>query len=224
MSDELSISMISSDVQPPHIATQQEKLDAIFGITNGKNIDDFLDSLTVEDKSTCDTLSSFDQSMKDKLNELENSSIIMSQTEDGLSVQIATMEHSLKEIEDLVNLSKDVVRHVANSILATPLIDSEAVQAYSKLIESIHVNIAEFIGVYRDKSNFVNKVKYAMFDQQQKKDLLLYKHNLALEMMKAKDGPKNIDADSISTSKEWNVEAITKLMANFSNEISSEND
>lgn len=70
----------------------------------------------------------------------------------------------MAELEDIVNLSKDIIRHVHASILATPLIDSEAVQAYSKLVESIHINIAEFISIYRDKQNFANKIRYALFD------------------------------------------------------------
>lgn len=37
------------------------------------------------------------------------------------------MDHSLKQIEEMVELSKDVMRHVADSILATTLIDSESV-------------------------------------------------------------------------------------------------
>ena len=55
------------------------------------------------------------------------------------------IDTSLKEIEDMVSLAKGVLKHVAEAILATPLIDSEAVQALSKLIESIHISIAEFI-------------------------------------------------------------------------------
>ena len=42
-------------------------------------------------------------------------------------IDMKSMEHSLSEIEGIVNLAKDVMRHVAQSILATPLIDSEAV-------------------------------------------------------------------------------------------------
>ena len=70
------------------------------------------------------------------------------------------MSKSLKEIEDMVSLSKSILSHVANSILATTLIDSEAVQAYSKLLESIHVNVVEFIQVYKDKQDFINKIKF----------------------------------------------------------------
>jgi len=33
---------------PAHIATQQEKLDAVFGITQGKSVDEFLESLSID--------------------------------------------------------------------------------------------------------------------------------------------------------------------------------
>lgn len=55
------------------------------------------------------------------------------------------MDHSLKEVEDLIALSKKMFKHIADSILTTDLVDSELVQAASKLLESIHINIAEFI-------------------------------------------------------------------------------
>lgn len=199
--------------QSTHIASQQEKLDAIFGITGGKSVDEFLDSLTLDGSNQpVEALSAFDESLKDKIDELNSQSVSLTQTGSGLSVQMCSMEHSLKEIEDLVDLSKSVVKHVAQSILATPLIDSEAVQAYSKLMESIHINIAEFIGVYRDRQNFVDKVKFAMFQQEQEKEMVLYKHNLALERMRAKDGPKTVDAESKTSSQEWSQEQVTKLL------------
>ena len=196
-----------------HIATQQEKLDAIFGITGGKTVDEFLDSLSVDIQTgSIDTLSAFDETLKQKASELNSIQLPISMQQSGLSVQICSMEHSLKEIENLVELSKDVMRHVADSILATPLIDSEAVQAYSKLLESIHINIAEFIGVYRDKQNFIDKVKFAMFSQEQEKEMALYKHNLALERIKAKDGPPTIDSESQTTSQPWSQERVTQLL------------
>lgn len=197
-----------------HIATQQEKLDAIFGITGGKSMDEFLDDLSLEDDTTENALSSIDQGLKDKIEELDKCQNEIKLGNGDLSVQIASMDHSLKEIEDMVYLAKDVMRHVAQSILATPLIDSEAVQAYSKLMESIHISIQEFIGVYRDKQNFINKVKFAMFDLQNKKELAKYKHDLALDMLKAKEGPKSIDADDVKTSNVWQQEDIIRIISN----------
>lgn len=192
-----------------HIATQQEKLDAIFGITGGKSMDEFLDDLSLDSDKIHDTIESIDQSFKEQVENIESHQL--SASADMPIVDMKSMEHSLCEIEGIVNLAKDVMRHVAQSILATPLIDSEAVQAYSKLIESIHISIGEFISVYKDKQNFINKIKFAMFDQQQKKDLLLYKHNLALEIIKAKDGPKTVEADQVN-SRSWKQEEITKAL------------
>ena len=212
----------TNQVTPVHIATQQEKLDAIFGITGGQNMNDFLDSLTLDDESTNNTLSSLDVELKEKITEYKKdfADIDLTQPSDVITSQLADIESQKAELRELVDMSKSVLSHVSNSILATPLIDSEAVQAYSKLMESIHITMSEFIQLYRDKQNFINKVKYALFDQQQKKDLLKYKHELALEMLKAKSGPNTIEADAISTNKQaWSQEEIIKqLMAQSEND------
>lgn len=214
-----------------HIPTQQEKLDALFGITSGQDLDTFLSGLSLDEAiekkdealSAIDQLSAMQQGIQDKIDQIQVMPTSMDLPMNELSIQMVSMDHSLKELEEMVTLSKDIIRHVHSSILATPLIDSEAVQAYGKLVESIHISISEFIGVYRDKQNFINKVRYAVFDQQQKKDLLRYKTDLQLELMKAKNGPKSVDAESVETSsKPWNVDDITKIIDNGN--ASNEND
>lgn len=208
--NDLSSNALSS--QPAHIATQEEKLNAIFGITGGKSVDEFLDSLSLDDNNTSAQLSAFDQSMKNKISELDQMSIDLSAGGQVVQLQMKSMEHSLEQVEELVNVSKDIIKHVAQSILATPLIDSEAVQAYSSLIECIRISIDEFIGVYRDKINFINKVKFEMLKLSNAKELALYKHNLALEAYKAKAGPEIIDAESCTTSQNWSQEDAVKFL------------
>lgn len=200
---------ISSGV---HIATQQEKLDAIFGITGGKSVDDFLDSLSIEANDVQNAMNSIEQNVKDQVEKLDayEVSISTGQSNDVM-LDISSMNQSLKEVEDMISLSKSILSHVANSILATSLIDSEAVQAYSKLLESIHLNIVEFLQVYKDKQNFINKVKYAIFQQQQKKDLMMFKHQLELEKIKLKNGPDIVEADNVTT-RQWKQEEITKIL------------
>lgn len=208
-----------NEISAHHIATQQEKLDAIFGITGGKSVDEFLDGLSLETNEIQDTVLSIEQSLKDQMDVIDQcqTSIQSNQSNDVL-LDISTMNKSLKEVEDLIQMSKDVIQHVANGILATPLIDSEAVQAYSKLLESIHINIAEFISMYKDKQNFLNKIKFAVFTQQQKKDLLLYKHNLEIEKLKLKNGPESIEADSVQT-RTWKQEDITRFLNESQNDV-----
>ena len=198
--------------EPAHIATQQEKLDVIFGITGGKPVDEFLDGLSLEAGNVQAAIDSIEQNVKDQVEKLDSCQVsIQNGQSSNVVLDIASMDMSLKEIEGMVELSKDVLRHVASSILATTLIDSEAVQAYSKLLESIHVNIVEFLQVYKDKQNFVNKIKYALFQQQQKKELMLYKHNLEVEKLKLKNGPDTVNADAVQT-RPWSQEDVTKWL------------
>ena len=207
-----------NELSTTHIATAQEKLDAIFGITGGKSIDDFLDGLSIEVSAVQDTMDSIEQNVKDQVEKLDACEVSISTGQStDIMLDIASMNKSLKEVEDMVSLSKSILSHVANSILATTLIDSEAVQAYSKLLESIHLNIVEFIQVYKEKQNFANKIKYALFQQQQKKELMLFKHNLELEKIKLKNGPDAIEADQVST-RPWKQEEITKLLNEEMNE------
>lgn len=213
-----------SSTSTPHIATQQEKLDAIFGITNGQDIDSFLDNLSLDDAkkaienkddavSGISQLSAIEQEIQEKMADIQSMPTSMSLPINQLSIQMMSMDHSLKELEEMITMSKDIIKHVHASILATPLIDSEAVQAYSKLIESIHISISEFIGVYRDKQSFVNKVKYALFDKEIKKELMDHKAKLQKELIIAKEGPKSIDADVVQTNANaWNVDQITKII------------
>ena len=215
---------LSSISHSQHIMTQQEKLDALLGITGGQDLDTYLDGLSLDEAvqkndealSGIEQLSSLDQDMKAKMEELQGMpSSLTNVAPNELSIQMMSMDHSLKELEEMVDLSKDVIRHVQQSILATPLIDSEAVQAYSKLVESIHISISEFIGVYRDKQNLVNKIRYALFDKEIKKELMDHKAKLQKELMLLKDGPKSIDADHVETnSRAWNVDQVTKILDN----------
>lgn len=215
---------LSSTLSASHIMTQQEKLDALLGITGGQDLDTYLDGLSLDEAvqkndealSGIEQLSALDQSMKDKMEELYGmSSSLTNAASNDQSMQMVSMDHSLKELEEMVDMSKDVIKHVQQSILATPLIDSEAVQAYSKLVESIHISISEFIGVYRDKQNFANKIRYALFDKEIKKELMDHKAKLQKELMLLKDGPKSIDADNVETSsRPWNVDQVTKILDN----------
>lgn len=65
----------------------------------------------------------------------------------------------MKEVEDLITLSKQMYIHIHEGIMSSELIDSELIGAASKFLESMHINIAEFISLYRDKQKFIEKVK-----------------------------------------------------------------
>lgn len=56
---------MNEELSAAHIATAQEKLDAVFGITGGKSVDDFLDGLSLEADELQKTMSSIEDNVKD---------------------------------------------------------------------------------------------------------------------------------------------------------------
>lgn len=195
------------------IVSSEDKINAVLGITGGKSVDEFLDGLSLDTEAIHSTLGAIDDQMQTSLQSIDKAaSQIQSQSDAQSSlIEIKSMDHSLREVEDLIALSKKMFKHIADSILTTDLVDSELVQAASKLLESIHINIAEFIQLYRSKQQFVDKIKVMIFQQEQKKELLLLKHKLDLEKIAKKDDgdPKAVEAEGMVS---YSQESIIKAM------------
>ena len=194
------MSNLSSDQTPSHIASSKEKIDAIFGITGGKSVDDFLDELSLDTNKIQQTMANIDSTVKDAIDGIDSQmSILTNSTNDQTSIlSMKDMELSLKEIEEMVQLSKQIFKHISDSILATDLIDSELVHSAAVLMEGIHINISEFVSLYKSKQNFIDKVKFSILQQQQKKELLQFKHDLDMQKLKTKDPDQVVDVTSES--------------------------
>ena len=201
--------------QPSRLSST-DKINAVLGITGGKSVDEFLDGLSLDTEAIHETLGAIDDQVQTSLQNIDQAaSNIQSQSEQGSSIlEIKNIDLSLREVEDMISLSKKMFKHIAESILTTDLVDSELVQAASKLLESIHINIAEFIQLYRSKQQFVDKIKVMIFQQEQKKELMLLKHKLDLEKIQAKgdkDDPNVVEAEGmVSYSQESIVKAMNK--------------
>ena len=196
------------------IVSSEDKINAVLGITGGKSVDEFLDGLSLDTEAIHSTLGAIDDQVQTSLQSIdEAASQIQSQSNAQSSlIEIKSMDHSLREVEELIALSKKMFKHIADSILTTDLVDSELVQAASKLLESIHINIAEFIQLYRSKQQFVDKIKVMIFQQEQKKEMLLLKHKLDLEKIQAKgdkDDPNVVEAEGMVS---YSQESIIKAM------------
>lgn len=178
-----------------HIATTKEKIDSILGITGGKSVDEFLDGLSLDTNKIQQAIEEIDDNVKDGLNKIDEKSIEIIGDSNAQSsiLQLKNIELSLKEIEDMIGLSKQIFKHVAESILATDLIDSELVHALSVLMNTIQSNISEFVSIYKSKQNFIDKVKFSILQQEQKKELLKYKHELDMQKIKASNSDTAID-------------------------------
>lgn len=207
------------DDQPNRLSST-DKINAVLGITGGKSVDEFLDGLSLDTEAIHETLGAIDDQVQTSLQNIDQAaSKIQGQSEQSSSIlEIKNIDLSLREVEDMISLSKRMFKHIADSILTTDLVDSELVQAASKLLESIHINIAEFIQLYRSKQQFVDKIKVMIFQQEQKKELMLLKHKLDLEKIQAKgdkDDPNVVEAEGmVSYSQESIVKAMNKYDTN----------
>lgn len=189
--------------------TSKQKIDQILGIQDDQSIDSFLDSLSQETDEISSTFSSIDEKVKENMLMIDtNINDIQTGKSDSV-LALKNMDLSMKEVEDLINLSKNLFKHVYENIVSSDLLDSELIAASAKMLESVHINIAEFLQMYRDRQRFIEKIKIMVFQQEQKKELLMLKHKLDMEKATLKNDQNTIDAENVMA---YNIEEITRLM------------
>lgn len=172
-----------------HITTKQ-KIDQILGI------DDFLSDLDKSSAEINDTLTNVSDQIKTNLEKIDQT-LQNTDTNSAIGPQILIdLNSSMKEVEDLINTSKQMFKHIYESIISTDLLDSELISAAAKMLESIHINIAEFLNLYKDRQKFIDKIKIMTFQQQQKIEIMQLKHQQDLEKLKLKSEQSAIDIDA----------------------------
>jgi hypothetical protein len=98
------------------------------------------------------TFDSIDDKVKENMQTIDNniSDIQTGKITDSI-LAIKNMDLSMKEIEDLICMSKKMFKHIYENIISSDLLDSELITAAAKMLESVHINIAEFISMYKDR-------------------------------------------------------------------------
>lgn len=187
-----------------------DKLNKALGITG---IDDFLNDLTIEESSIKDLateLTVIDSSVKTTVQNIDAqlSTYNFNQIE---NINIPSVETSLNDIRELINQSKTIIKHIYENIITSDLIDSELVSSIGKLMEAAHLTIAEYIDLYKNRLRFLDTIKLKMFEHNQRKDMELYKHQLAMERMRAKLDNSAMDGQENTTA--YKQEDIIKLLA-----------
>ena len=191
--------------------TSKAKLDAALGISPDKSIDDFLNSLSIENDSAKNAVDKIDASVKNEVQSIDNeikaiASFNGAEDESKKLISMIAIDKSLNNIDELISISKEVIKHIYENIACTELIDSELIHAAAAFIESCHLNIKEYIDLYKDRLKFYDKVQMEMLQQKHKKELLDYKHKLDMEKLQfskptvdvAPDGMVSFDHDAIT--------------------------
>lgn len=181
----------------------KQKIDELLGISEG--IDAYLDTLSVD--TVTDKFKNVDDNVNTAIQTID-AQLSSYNIQNVSSINIPVIESSLNEIHDLINQSKEIIKHVHDSIVTTDLLDSETIDSFSHLLEAAHLMITEYINLYKDRLAFLDKIKYAIFQQEQKKELLMLKHKLEIEKIKLKGEPDAVDAEMMP----YSIEDITKAM------------
>ena len=166
--------------------TAKAKLDAALGITPDKSIDDFLESLSMENDSAKNAVNKIDDSVKEEVSAIDNAikEITVSDDYNQKALSLIAIETSLKNIDELITISKEVIKHIYENIVCTELVDSELIHAAAAFIESCHLNVKEYIDLYKDRLKFYDKVRFEMLQQQNRLELVREKHDKIINDLK----------------------------------------
>ena len=160
----------------------KQKLDKMLGIKDGESIDDFLNDLSTDSDKLENTLSSIDDSMKETIQKVDNSLNQLScNTVSPDSLAFNNVESGLSEIRELIDISKRVVMHIYQSVITTDLVDPELISAMARLIEATHINIADYLDLYKQRVVFYDKIKLMNYQQQLTIEKMKLKHQFDME-------------------------------------------
>lgn len=192
--------------------TPKEKLDQALGIDSSESIDDFLEDISIDSEGlqkSKEAVESIDHSLKMALDEVDNSIVEYSKSktdEAKRSEAVSGIESSLEEIGELVTVTKQIIKHIYNNIISTDLLDAELIEAASNFIKTAHENISEYIGIYKDRLKFYDKIQFEMIQHEHKKELLQMKYKL-----EAQNSPSGITGTA-ENMKVYSQEDIVKAM------------
>lgn len=188
--------------------TSEQKINELLGIKDDQSIDDFLDGLQTDTNEIQDAMSHLDDGVKSSLNAVDQK-LDELKTARNAPEALVDMDSSMKEVEDLIQIAKQLFKHVHASLVTCDLVDPEAIQAAAKLLEGIHINIAEFISMYKERQRYVDKIRIMVFQQEQKKELMAIKHKYDMELKQLNSGDDPIDVDNLAA---YSQEQIVKLL------------
>ena len=188
-----------------------QKLNEALGI---ESIDSFLSSLDV-DKEKIEQLNNLDDQVKEDIQKID-AQIDNYKVKGIVHVNIDDIQYSLGHIKDLVDVSKDTIRYIYNQLIDSELIDSELVGSFSKLLEAVHIQISEYIQLYKDRQNFLYKMQLEAVKQKNKLEQIRLKHELDMqkEELKNKNSAVTVDNMKVAYSQEDLIQQLDDIESN----------
>lgn len=190
----------------------KEKLNTLLGISPDQGIDTYLDDLeTTTSEVNTEVQKTFDEIDK-SIHDLQTS------PEKDTQWKLDTIEKlrdNLKGIDELISISTNLIKHLYTNIISTDLIDPELVEAAANLIKATHDNITEYIGLYKDREKFYERIQLEMLKHKNNLELLNRKYEL--ESRKVSD-TLSADPENLQT---FDQDKIIKMLKDMDEEKSS---
>lgn len=187
----------------PNQISNKQLLDSELGL-NGKSLNDFLNGLSTEDTVT--KFHDVDSAIKTTVGRLDGELERIS-SDPSLPAKFEKVEGLFSNIQDLIGVSKDMIRHVYENIVSTDLIDARLVTAAAQFIKECRASVESYLTLYQDRLKFFDKIRLMQLEQEQKKELLEMRFRHEREMFGK--GTINInDADSSSNGGDGNSKPV----------------
>ena len=181
----------------PNQISSKSLLDSELGL-NGKSLNDFLNGLSTED--AMDKFKKVDTAVKSTVGKLDGELMKMS-SDTSLPAKFEHVEGLFSNIQDLIGVSKDMIRHVYDNIISTDLIDAKLVTAAATFIKECRASVESYLTLYQDRLKFFDKIRLLQLEQEQKKELLEMRFKHEREMFGKGTITINGDASEIDSSK-----------------------
>lgn len=170
------------------------------------DIDDFLSDLDVKDD--INQLDKINNQVADNLEKIDNQ--IEKYNQSGLTnIEVCDISTSLSEIKELIDVSKNVIRHIYDSIVSSDLVDSELISSFAKLMESTKLTVGEYINLYKDRLMFYDKIRLETLKHKHDMEKIKYKHDLDMEKLNSKNIHQTLDA---TDTQSFSQEEIIKML------------
>ena len=153
-----------------------QKLNEALGI---ESIDSFLSSISIDDDKL-KNLTELDDKFKDEIGKID--ATISEYKENGIkNIDMDDIQAPFGHIKELINVSKDTIHHIYSQLIDSEMVDSELVGSFAKLMEAFHIQVSEYINIYKDRQNFLYKMKLEDVKQKHKIEQMHIKHQMDLE-------------------------------------------
>jgi hypothetical protein len=187
-----------------------QKLNEALGI---ESIDSFLSSISIDDDKL-KNLTELDDKFKDEIGKID--STISEYKENGIkNIDMDDIQEPFGHIKELITVSKDTIHHIYQQLVDSEMIDSELVGSFAKLMEAFHIQVSEYINIYKDRQNFLYKMKLEDVKQKYKIEQMHIKHQMDLEKI---EKSKTVNATPVENMVSYSQEELIQQLDDADNQ------